>query len=74
MMETEDHPLEAMQLTNDFITSMFRAIFSKVIEEHFGNGVVDELFDKLAKKLSKQPIDFEKCKKQMVYYIVLKRK
>lgn len=74
MMDTESHPLEAMQLTNDFITSTFRAILSTIIEEHFGDGVVDELFHQLAKKLSKHPIDFEKCKKQMVYYIVLKRK
>lgn len=73
-METVSHPLEAMQLTYNFITSMFRAILSTVIEKHFGDGVVNEVFDQLAKKLSKHPIDFEKCKKQMVYYIVLKRK
>ncbi|XP_010450865.1 PREDICTED: probable S-adenosylmethionine-dependent methyltransferase At5g38780 [Camelina sativa] len=74
MMETTRHPLEAMQLTNDFITSMFRAFLSTMIEKHFGDAVVDELFDQLAKKLLKHPIDFEKCKKKMVYYIILKRK
>lgn len=74
MMESVSHSLETMHLTNDFIASMYRAILSTVVEDHFGDGVVDELFDQLAKKLSKHPIDFEKCKKQMVYYIVLKRK
>ncbi|XP_010435786.1 PREDICTED: probable S-adenosylmethionine-dependent methyltransferase At5g38780 [Camelina sativa] len=74
MMETTSHPLEALQLTNDFITLMFGAFLSTMIEKHFGDFVVDELFDQLAKKLLKHPIDFEKCKKNMVYYIILKRK
>ncbi|CAE6206012.1 unnamed protein product [Arabidopsis arenosa] len=74
MMEIVSHPLEAMQLSNNFVTSMYRAILSTVIEEHFGDSVVDELFRRFAEKLSKHPIDFEKCKKQMVYHIVLKRK
>ncbi|XP_010440982.1 PREDICTED: probable S-adenosylmethionine-dependent methyltransferase At5g38780 [Camelina sativa] len=73
MMETTRHPLEAKQLTNDFVTSMFRAFLSTMIEKHFGYTVVDQLFNQLAKKLSKHPLDFEKCKKNMVYYIVLKR-
>ncbi|EOA18820.1 hypothetical protein CARUB_v10007434mg [Capsella rubella] len=74
MMETTSHPLEDKQLTNDFIVSMFRAFLSSIIETHFGDGVVNELFYRLDKKLSKYPIDFDKCKKKMVYYIVLKRK
>ncbi|CAA0406198.1 unnamed protein product [Arabidopsis thaliana] len=74
MMEIVSHPLEAVQLSNNFITSMYRAILSTVIERHFGGSVVDELFRQFAKKLSEHPIDFEKCKKQMVYHIVLKRK
>uniref|UniRef100_A0A1J3E5A4 Putative S-adenosylmethionine-dependent methyltransferase n=1 Tax=Noccaea caerulescens TaxID=107243 RepID=A0A1J3E5A4_NOCCA len=73
MMETINHPMEGMALTNDFITSMFRALLTTIIEEHFGVGVVDELFDRLAKKLSKHPIDFEMWKTQVVYYGVLKR-
>lgn len=73
MMETINHPMEGMALTNDFITSMFRALFTTSIEEHFGDGVVDELFDRFAKKLSKHPIDFEMWKTQVGYYGVLKR-
>ncbi|CAN8302270.1 unnamed protein product [Cochlearia groenlandica] len=72
-METISHPYEEMQLTIEFTTSKFRAILSSVIAKHFGDGVVDVLFDQLAKKLSISPIDFKKCKKQMVYCIVLKR-
>ncbi|CAL9224482.1 unnamed protein product, partial [Arabidopsis halleri] len=74
LMETTSHPLEGMPLTNEFITSTFRAFLTTIIEKHFGDGVVDELFDRLAKKLYKHPIDFEMRKKQVVYYIVLKRK
>ncbi|CAG7864369.1 unnamed protein product [Brassica rapa] len=73
LMQTISHPFQDMHLTNDFTTSTFRAIFSSVIEKHFGEDVVDELFDQLTKKLNKYPIDFQKCKKQMVYCIVLKR-
>lgn len=74
MIQTISHPFEDMRLTSEFITSMFRAFFTTVIEQHFGNGVVDELFNRLAQKLSKHPIDFEMLKTQVVYYIVLKRK
>ncbi|CAA7055640.1 unnamed protein product [Microthlaspi erraticum] len=72
-METIGHPMEDKALTNDFITSMFRALLTTIIEEHFGDGVVDELFDRFAKKLSEHPIDFEMWKTQVVYYGVLKR-
>ncbi|CAA7055639.1 unnamed protein product [Microthlaspi erraticum] len=74
IMETIGHPMEVKALTNDFLTSTYRAFLSTLIEEHFGDGVVDELFDRLAKKLSKHPIDFEMWKTQVVYYGVLKRK
>jgi hypothetical protein len=74
LMETTSHPLEGKPLTNDFITSTFRAFLTTIIEKHFGDGVVDELFYRLAKKLSNHPIDFEMRKKQVVYCIVLKRK
>ncbi|EOA19160.1 hypothetical protein CARUB_v10007837mg [Capsella rubella] len=74
LMETVSHPLEAVKLSDNFITSMYRALLSIFIEKHFGIGEVDELFNRLAKKLSDHPIDFEKCKKQMVYYVVLKKK
>ncbi|CAE6202045.1 unnamed protein product [Arabidopsis arenosa] len=63
-MEEISHPMDYMPLTNDFITSMFRAILNTIIEEHFGDGVVDELFERLAKKLDKYPIDFKMCKKK----------
>ncbi|VYS68567.1 unnamed protein product [Arabidopsis thaliana] len=74
LMETTSHPLEGKPLTKDFITSTFRAFLTTIIEKHFGDGVVDELFYRLAKKLSNHPIDFEMRKKQVVYCIVLKRK
>ncbi|EOA19224.1 hypothetical protein CARUB_v100077051mg, partial [Capsella rubella] len=74
LMETVRHPLEAAELTNDFMISTYRAVMPTFIEKHFGNGKVDELFNRLAKKFSEHPIDFEKCKKQMIYYVVLKRK
>ncbi|KAG7548347.1 SAM dependent carboxyl methyltransferase [Arabidopsis suecica] len=73
-MEEISHPMDYMPLTNDFITSMFRAILNTIIEKHFGDGVVDELFDRLAKKLDKYPINFKRCKKYVNYFIVLKRK
>ncbi|CAE6202013.1 unnamed protein product [Arabidopsis arenosa] len=73
-MEEISHPMDYMPLTNDFITSMFRAILNTIIEKHFGDGVVDELFDRLAKKLDKYPINFRRCKKYVNYFIVLKRK
>lgn len=73
-MKEISHPMDYMPLTNDFITSMFRAILNTIIEEHFGDGVVDELFERLAKKLDKYPIDFKMCKKYVNYFIVLKRK
>lgn len=73
MMENIGHPMEDKALTNDFLTSTYRAFLSTLIEKHFGDGVVDELFDRLAKKLSKHPIDFEMWKTQVVYYVVLKR-
>jgi len=66
--------MDYMPLTNDFITSMFRAILNTIIEEHFGEGVVNELFSRLAKRLDKYPIDFKRCKKYVNYFIVLKRK
>ncbi|XP_010496097.2 PREDICTED: probable S-adenosylmethionine-dependent methyltransferase At5g38780 [Camelina sativa] len=74
MMEIISHPLEDIPLSNEFMTSMFRAIFYTIIKEHFGQGVVDELFDRLAKKLTKYPIDFKKCKKHVNYFMLLKRK
>ncbi|CAH8302636.1 unnamed protein product [Eruca vesicaria subsp. sativa] len=74
MMETISHPFEDKRLSNEFITSMFRAFLTTVIEQHFGNGVVDELFSRLSEKLSKHPIDFEMWKTQVVYHVVLKRK
>ncbi|AED94253.2 S-adenosyl-L-methionine:salicylic acid carboxyl methyltransferase-like protein [Arabidopsis thaliana] len=73
-MEEISHPMDYMPLTNDFITSMFRAILNTIIEEHFGEGVVNELFSRLAKRLDKYPIDFKRCKKYVNYFIVLKRK
>jgi len=73
IMESIGHPMEVKALTNDFLTSTYRAFLSSLIEKHFGDGVVDELFDRLAKKLSKHPIDFEIWKTQVVYYGVLKR-
>ncbi|XP_010552050.1 PREDICTED: probable S-adenosylmethionine-dependent methyltransferase At5g38780 [Tarenaya hassleriana] len=74
IMEEVKHPMEDMLLSNDFITSSYRAIFHGVIEEHFGGGVIDELFDRFAKKLNKDPVDFFKCQKDMQYFILLKRK
>ncbi|KAG7611064.1 S-adenosyl-L-methionine-dependent methyltransferase [Arabidopsis suecica] len=73
-MEKISHPMDYKPLSNDFITSMFRAILNTIIEEHFGDGVVNELFDRFAKKLNKYPIDFKRCKKYVNYFIVLKRK
>ena len=73
-MEEISHPMDYMPLTNDFITSMFRAILNTIIEKHFGDGVVNELFDPLAKKLDKYPINFKRCIKYVNYLIVLKRK
>lgn len=73
-MEKISHPMDYKPLTNGFITSMFRAILNTIIEEHFADDVVNELFDRLAKKLDKYPINFKKCKKYVNYFIVLKRK
>ncbi|CAH2079691.1 unnamed protein product [Thlaspi arvense] len=72
-METISHPLEDNPLSNNFIISMFRAILNTIIKEHFGEGVVNELFDRLAKKLAMYPIDFKKCEKHVNYFILLKR-
>ncbi|ESQ47258.1 hypothetical protein EUTSA_v10028313mg, partial [Eutrema salsugineum] len=63
MIETICHPMEDIPLTNSFIPSMFRAILYTIIKEHFGEGVVDELFDRFAEKLAKQPINFKQCEK-----------
>ncbi|XP_010528519.1 PREDICTED: probable S-adenosylmethionine-dependent methyltransferase At5g37990 [Tarenaya hassleriana] len=73
IMEEVKHPMEDETLSNDFIVSKFRAIFHGVIEEHFGGGLIDELFGRFAKKLTSYPVDFKKCRKDMQYFIVLKR-
>ncbi|XP_010552070.1 PREDICTED: probable S-adenosylmethionine-dependent methyltransferase At5g37970 [Tarenaya hassleriana] len=74
IMEEVKHPMEDMPLSNDFIASIFRTTMHGVIEEHFGDGVVDELLDRFAKELTKHPIDFKDCQKDMQYFIFLKRK
>ncbi|CAA7055670.1 unnamed protein product [Microthlaspi erraticum] len=74
-MEAISHPLEDTEiLTSNFIISMFRAILSTIIKEHFGEGVVTDLFDRFAKKLAKFPIDFIECEKHVNYFVLLKRK
>ncbi|CAN6929353.1 BnaC06g12270D [Brassica napus] len=73
-MESVRHPLEDIPLSNHFLISMFRAILSTIIKEHFGEDVIDELFDRVAKKLAKYPIDFKECEKNVTYFILLKRK
>ncbi|XP_010552116.1 PREDICTED: probable S-adenosylmethionine-dependent methyltransferase At5g38780 [Tarenaya hassleriana] len=74
IMEEVKHPMEDMSFSDDFIVSMFRAGIHGIIEGHFGSGVIDELFDRFAKKLNKEPIDFKDCQKDMQYFILLKRK
>ncbi|XP_010528476.1 PREDICTED: probable S-adenosylmethionine-dependent methyltransferase At5g37990 [Tarenaya hassleriana] len=66
------HPMEGLPLTNDFIASLYRAVFHGLIEEYFGDGVVDELFDRYATKLATCSIDFQSRDKVLQYFIVLK--
>ncbi|XP_010528477.1 PREDICTED: probable S-adenosylmethionine-dependent methyltransferase At5g37990 [Tarenaya hassleriana] len=73
VLERMIHPMEDLPLTNDFIASTYRAIFHGLIEEFFGDGVVDELFDRFAKRLETHPIDFQTCVKDIQYFVLLKR-
>ncbi|XP_010528514.1 PREDICTED: probable S-adenosylmethionine-dependent methyltransferase At5g37990 [Tarenaya hassleriana] len=73
IMEEVKHPMEEMTLSIGFIVSKYRAIFHGVIEEHFGDGVMDELFDRFSRKLAQCPIDFKECQKDMQFFISLQR-
>ncbi|KAL1226062.1 putative S-adenosylmethionine-dependent methyltransferase [Cardamine amara subsp. amara] len=74
MMEIVRHPLEDTPLSNKVVISMFRAILYTIIKEHFGEDVVNEVFDRFAKKLAQNPIDFNECEKNVNYFMLLKRK
>ncbi|XP_054808696.1 loganic acid O-methyltransferase-like [Prosopis cineraria] len=52
-----------------------RAVWEVLIEKHFGDGIVDELFDRYAKKIMEFPeiIDYHRVKQHQVF-ILLKRK
>ncbi|XP_054808695.1 loganic acid O-methyltransferase-like [Prosopis cineraria] len=52
-----------------------RAVLGVLIEKHFGDEIVDELFDRYAKKIMEFPeiIDFHKIKQHQLF-ILLKRK
>ncbi|XP_051127232.1 loganic acid O-methyltransferase-like [Andrographis paniculata] len=56
------------------LTSHLRAVIEVLVEEHFGNGVVEELFARHYEKLLKSPILVdEKFWKETNYFVFLKR-
>ncbi|MBO0191097.1 hypothetical protein J0677_25225, partial [Vibrio parahaemolyticus] len=55
LMETISPPLADTPLTNDCISSTGRAFLTAIVEKHFGDGAVNELFNQLAKKLTMHP-------------------
>ncbi|XP_028757851.1 probable S-adenosylmethionine-dependent methyltransferase At5g37990 [Neltuma alba] len=56
--------------------SQCRAAFEVLIEKHFGDGIVDELFDRFAQKLMKSPqlTMYPQKLKLVMLFVVLKRK
>ncbi|KAL3844913.1 hypothetical protein ACJIZ3_002316 [Penstemon smallii] len=57
------------------LTYHLRAVIGGLIEQHFGNGVVEELFTNHLEKLSRSPILVDdKYWKETNYFIYLKRK
>ncbi|CAI9766914.1 unnamed protein product [Fraxinus pennsylvanica] len=55
--------------------SHLRAVIGGVIEEHFGNEIVEELFQLHMKKLDENPMMFdEKYRKEANYFLFLKQK
>ncbi|XP_010552094.1 PREDICTED: probable S-adenosylmethionine-dependent methyltransferase At5g38780 [Tarenaya hassleriana] len=75
VMEEVKHPMEDMPFTDGFIISMFRAMLHGFIEEHFGGGVVDELFDRFGKKSTRDRSIYSRAsQKDMQYFILLKKK
>lgn len=59
----------------DVLTSHLRAVIGVVVEDHFGSGIVDELFHIHLDKLSKSPILVdENYWKETSYFVFLKRK
>ncbi|XP_010552082.1 PREDICTED: probable S-adenosylmethionine-dependent methyltransferase At5g38780 isoform X1 [Tarenaya hassleriana] len=75
IMEEVKHPMEDMPLSDGFIASMHRAAIHGVIEEHFGGGIIDELFDRFSKKSTRDHSIYSKAsQKDMQYFILLKRK
>lgn len=56
------------------VTSHLRAVIGVLIEERFGTGIVDEVFQLHLEKLLKKPIVDERHQKETVYFLFLKRK
>lgn len=56
------------------VTSHLRAVIGVLVEEHFGKGIVDEVFELHLEKLLKRPIVDERHQKETIYFLFLQRK
>ena len=52
----------------------FRAVIEGIVEDHFGKEIVDELFDRLTKKLEGNMFIFDKKYRQEAQYLVFLRR
>ncbi|XP_010528685.1 PREDICTED: probable S-adenosylmethionine-dependent methyltransferase At5g37990 [Tarenaya hassleriana] len=74
MIEEIEKPFEDGSISHDLIVSMYRGLYHGFMAEHFGQGLVDELFDRFSKKLTEFPLDdFVKTTNDRECVIVLKR-
>lgn len=51
-----------------------RAVISEIIRQHFGEEILDDLFELLKKKCIENPIPSDKYRKEANYLVFLKRK
>lgn len=56
------------------VVSHMRAVIGVMIEERFGRGVVEEVFELHLEKVLKRPIVDERHQKEKNYFVFLKRK
>lgn len=56
------------------VTAHLRAVIGVLVEERFGAGMADDLFELHLEKLLKRPIVDDTHQKETVYFLFLKRK
>lgn len=75
-METlSNHPGKQTVQTVDARATFFRAVHERILTDHFGTEIIDELFEEYKMKLAASPVFLNpKNDKSIVILVVLKRK